>query len=112
MRQIGILAAAGLIALEDGPKRLHEDHENARVLAEGLAQIPGISIDPSTVQTNIVIFDVSGTLKSAGEICSRLKEAGVLAIGISERQVRMVTHLDVSADDIETTLEKLRTACR
>ncbi len=107
MRQIGILAAAGLIALEDGPKRLHEDHQNARALAEGVAAISGISIDPSTVQTNIVIFDVSGTGKTSGEICARLKEAGVLAIGISERQIRMVTHCDVSHDDILTTVDIL-----
>ena len=109
MRQIGILAAAGLIALEDGPKRLHDDHENARALAEGLAEIPGIGIDPSTVETNIVIFDVSGTGKTAPEICSRLKEAGVLAIGISDMQVRMVTHLDISRTEIEFAIKTMRT---
>ena len=103
MRQIGILAAAGLIAVEDGPKRLHEDHENARALADGVAEIPGIAIDPTTVQTNIVIFDVSETGRAAGEICARLKEAGVLAIGISEKQVRMVTHCDVSRADVTQT---------
>lgn len=104
MRQIGILAAAGLIALEDGPKRLYEDHENARALAEGLAEIPGISIDRSKVQTNIVIFDVSGTGTTAGEICRRLKDAGVLAIGISKTQVRMVTHCDVKRADVDKTV--------
>jgi len=108
MRQIGILAAAGLIALEEGPKRLHEDHENARALADGVAEIPGIKIDPSTVQTNIVIFDVSGAGMAASEICARLKEAGVLAIGISETQIRMVTHRDVSAADVSATAETLR----
>jgi threonine aldolase len=107
MRQIGILAAAGLIALEDGPKRLHEDHANARALAEGVADIRGISIDPSSVQTNIVIFDVSRTGKTSGEICSQLKDNGVLAIGISDRQVRMVTHCDVSSDGIATTVKTL-----
>lgn len=109
MRQIGILAAAGLIALEDGPKRLHEDHANARALARGVAELPGISIDPSAVQTNIVIFDVSATGKTAGEICARLKEAGVLAIGISERQIRMVTHLDVRSADVVKTVDALST---
>jgi len=108
MRQIGILAAAGLIALEDGPKRLHEDHENARALAEGVADIPGISIDPSKVATNIVIFDVSRTRLKSGEICARLKEAGVLAIGISDTQVRMVTHLDVSHEDISSAVAAIR----
>ena len=108
MRQIGILAAAGLIALEDGPKRLHEDHENARALAEAVAAIPGISIDAASVQTNIVIFDVSGTGRMAGEICSRLKDEGVHAIAISDRQIRMVTHCDVSRGDIDTAAATVR----
>ena len=103
MRQIGILSAAGLVALEDGPKRLHEDHENANALAEGVAEIRGISIDPSKVQTNIVIFDVSGTGRSAGEICASLKRSGVLAIAISETHVRMVTHCDVTREDMRAT---------
>ena len=68
MRQVGILAAAGLIALEEGPKRLHEDHENAKRLAEGLAEINGIKIDVDKVVTNIVIFDISGTGKASAEI--------------------------------------------
>ncbi len=108
MRQIGILAAAGLIALEDGPKRLHEDHENAHRLAEGVAEIDGISIDPSTVQTNIVIFDVSGTGKTSSKVCLELKGAGILAIGISDCQIRMVTHCDVGESDIERTRDALR----
>ena len=107
MRQIGILAAAGLIALDDGPKRLHEDHENARALAEGVVEILGVSIDPSKVQTNIVIFDVSGTGRNASEICAGLKENGVLAIGISERQIRMVTHCDVNRTAINSALTAL-----
>lgn len=109
MRQIGILAAAGLIALEDGPKRLHEDHENSKALANGVAEISGISIDPASVQTNIVIFDVSGTGKTSGEICARLKDAGVLAIGISDAQIRMVTHCDATSTNISRTIETLRT---
>ena len=112
MRQIGILAAAGLIALADGPMRLHQDHENARALASGVAEIDGITIDASKVQTNIVIFDVSGTGKKSGEICARLKEAGVLAIGISDKQIRMVTHCDVANSDVETTVKALREALR
>jgi threonine aldolase len=108
MRQIGIIAAAALVALEEGPRHLHEDHENARQLAEGVATLDGISIDPSTVQTNIVIFDVLGTGKTSGEICARLKEDGVLAIGISEGQIRMVTHLDVSGRDISSAVTVLR----
>ena len=103
-RQAGILAAAGLSALEESPKRLHEDHQNARRLAEGLAEIPGIEIDPEKVATNIVIFDVSGTGKTGGEICARLKELGVLAIGFGS-MIRMVTHCDVVREGIEETLK-------
>jgi threonine aldolase len=107
MRQIGILAAAGLLALEEGPKRLHEDHENALLLALGVAEIDGVSIDPSKVQTNIVIFDVSGTGNNAKEISVALKVAGVLAIAISDTQIRMVTHCDVSRAQIEQTVSVL-----
>lgn len=107
MRQIGILAAAGLIALEEGPKRLNEDHENARKLATGLSAIPDVSIDVEKVVTNIVIFDISGTGKTSAEIVAALKENGILAIGFGNL-VRMVTHCDVSADDISATIDALR----
>jgi threonine aldolase len=103
MRQVGILAAAGLIALDDGPKRLHEDHENARRLAEGLAQIDGISIDVAGVVTNIVIFDVSGTSREASSITEALASQGILAIGFGTK-IRMVTHRDVTQDDIDAAL--------
>lgn len=103
MRQAGILAAAGLIALEESPKRLHEDHGNACRLAKGLAEIPGIAIDAERVVTNIVIFDITGTGKTSAEICSRLKDNGILAIGFGNA-IRMVTHCDVSAAEIDTTL--------
>ncbi len=106
MRQAGILAAAGLIALEESPKRLHEDHANARRLAQGLAEIPGISIDVERVVTNIVIFDITGTGKTSAEICSKLKDNGILAIGFGNA-IRMVTHCDVSSGNIETTIERL-----
>lgn len=103
MRQAGILAAAGLIALEESPKRLREDHANARRLAEGLAAIPGIAIDVERVVTNIVIFDITGTGKTSAEICSKLKDNGILAIGFGIA-IRMVTHCDVSAEEIDSTL--------
>ena len=106
MRQIGILAAAGLIALEDGPDRLHEDHANARRLAEGLAEIEGISIDVEKVRTNIVIFDITHTGKTSAEIVAALQENGILAIGFGNL-IRMVTHCDVSRDNVDTTLESL-----
>jgi threonine aldolase len=103
MRQSGILAAAGLIALEESPKRLHEDHENARRLAEGIAAINGFSIDPATVRTNIVIFDVSASGRTASEICAALQERDILAIGFGT-SIRMVTHCDISRSDIDATI--------
>ncbi len=107
MRQAGVLAAAGLIALEESPKGLPEDHANAKLLAEGLAELPGIKIDPEKVVTNIVIFEVSDTGKTADVICAQLRERGVLASGFGS-SIRMVTHYDVSRGDIETALNGLR----
>jgi threonine aldolase len=112
MRQVGVLAAAGLIALEKMPARLHEDHENARLLAAGLAEIPGVSIDPEKVQTNILIFDISGTGMKAAEFSQRLKERGVLASGVSPTEIRMVTHYDVSRDDCLTALKVIQDVVR
>lgn len=107
MRQIGILAAAGIIALEDGPKLLERDHRNAKRLAHGLAKIPGISIDPEKVVTNIVIFDVAEAKFSAAEIVAKLRENGVLAIGFGS-QIRMVTHLDVADSDVDAALSAMK----
>ncbi len=103
MRQVGILAAAGLIALEESPKRLHEDHANARRLAEGIAHIEGIAIDPESVVTNIVIFDVSATGRTPAEICEDLKQHGILASGW-DSVIRMVTHNGIIADDIDDVI--------
>lgn len=106
MRQVGVLAAAGLIALEESPKLLHADHENARRLAEGVANLKGVSIDAEKVVTNIVIFNVAGTNKTSAEICAKLKEYEILAIPFGSA-IRMVTHFDVSREDIEKTLQAL-----
>lgn len=106
MRQAGILAAAGLIALEESPKRPYEDHANARRLAEGISQLPGTSIDVERVVTNIVIFDIAGTGKTSAEICTRLKDNGILAIGFGNA-IRMVTHCDVSSDQIDVAVASL-----
>jgi threonine aldolase len=106
MRQVGILAAAGLIALEESPKRLHIDHENAKKLAEGVADLRGVSIDAERVRTNIVIFDISQTGQTSAGICARLKEQEIYAIPFG-KAIRMVTHCDVSRDDIEKTIESL-----
>ncbi len=108
MRQAGVLAAAGLIALEKMPLRLKEDHDNARFLADGLAQIPGIKIDPKKVATNILVFDVTGTGMDTAEFSRRLAEKNVLAAGINPQQMRMVTHMDVNRADCEQALEAIR----
>ncbi len=108
MRQVGVLAAAALVALEESPPKLHEDHANAKRLAIGLAEFSGIKIDPEKTATNIVLFDVSESSMSANEICERLKEHGVLASGFGT-SIRMVTHYDVSSDDIEATLRAIGT---
>lgn len=94
MRQVGVLAAAGLIALEKGPGRLHEDHANARMLAEALSRMDGVAIDPKSVETNIVIFRLTGK-KNAAELVARLKARNILMSAFAPDAIRMVTHLDV-----------------
>jgi threonine aldolase len=111
MRQAGILAAAGLIALEEGPGRLHEDHANAKFLAQGLAQIAGVKIDLSTVQTNIVIFDVKGTGMTAENIITKLKEHGVVCGSINPQTIRFVTHCNVNRKDCEQALRAMESVC-
>ncbi|HUS07182.1 MAG TPA: GntG family PLP-dependent aldolase [Bryobacteraceae bacterium] len=98
MRQAGVLAAAGLIALEQMPDRLPEDHANARLLADTLADTRGITVDLASVQTNIVIFDVSATGLGAAAVSAQLKKRGVLANAIGGQQLRMVTHYGVTRD--------------
>ncbi len=101
MRQAGVIAAGALYALDHHRLRLAEDHANARLLAEGVATLPGVSIDPATVQTNIVFFEVTGM--PAAELADRLREAGVLMLARGTR-IRALTHLDVSRDQIVETL--------
>ncbi|HSB12184.1 MAG TPA: GntG family PLP-dependent aldolase [Blastocatellia bacterium] len=110
MRQVGVLAAAGLVALQKMTARLEEDHSNAQVLARGLAEIRGVKIDPERVQTNILVFDIAGTGQTTAEFATKLKQRGVLASGISPHAMRMVTHKDVSGDDCETALGAIREA--
>ncbi len=105
MRQAGVLAAAGLIALEEMPWRLHEDHTNARLLAEAIAQCGAADIDLSMVQTNIVIFKLKSG--DAGELVAALKREGVLVSAIGPQTVRLVTHFDVSREDCERAAETL-----
>jgi threonine aldolase len=108
MRQAGVLAAAGLVALESGPKRLAIDHDNARFLAHELAAIPGITLNPEKVQTNIVIFDVKKSGRSSAEVPKDLAERSVLAIPVDNYKIRMVTHLDVSRTDCERAASIVR----
>ena len=110
MRQAGVIAAAGLLALEKSPSRLHIDHKNARRLAEGVAKIPGFAIDPAKVRTNIVIFDCSKTGKTAVEWCEILYQRGVWAQDTALHSVRLVTHCDVDEAGIERALTVLQEA--
>jgi threonine aldolase len=98
MRQAGVLAAAGLIALEEGPKRLADDHANARLLAEALANTEGVSIDLPSVETNIVVFRLTAG-RGAADLVARLRAHGVLAGAFGPDAIRLVTHRDVSRAD-------------
>ena len=101
MRQAGVLAAAGLIALEKGSKRLQVDHDHAKLLATGLAAIPGITLNPAKVQTNIVIFNLKTSGWSSSDFLQTLAKRDVLAVPVDNERVRMVTHLDVDRNDVE-----------
>ena len=109
MRQAGIIAAAGVYALDHHVDRLAEDHANARRLADGLSEIDGIGIDPDAIETNMVFFDVSGTGMTAPEVSERLVAEHGVRIGASDRaRMRAVTHLDVDADGIDTAIAAMR----
>jgi threonine aldolase len=108
MRQAGVLAAAGLVALRDQVDRLAEDHAGARLLADRIAAIGGLAIDPRTVETNIVIFEVRRPDLTAGDLVDRWREAGVLALAVDGRRVRAVTHYDVDRPGVERAAAALR----
>ncbi|MFZ4573300.1 MAG: threonine aldolase family protein [Phycisphaerales bacterium] len=111
MRQSGVLAAAALYALKHHRERLHEDHRNAQRLAQGLAEVPGIRLDPSSVETNMVFFDVSPEQAfDAAGLCERLKALNVLALPSGPRRIRMVCHLDVSTQMIDRTIQAVGAA--
>lgn len=107
MRQSGILAAAGLHALEHHVARLADDHANARLLAEGLLTIPGVRLDPGRPETNIVFFDATEAGIAPADLVAKLLERGV-RMGHISRRVRAVTHLDISRADVERTIEVVR----
>jgi threonine aldolase len=106
MRQAGVIAAAGVVALETMVERLADDHANARVLAEGLAKVPGVRIDPESVQTNIVVFAVDDGVAFQ----RKLRNAGVLTTAFGPAKVRMVTHYGIERADVEEALEIARRA--
>jgi threonine aldolase len=103
MRQTGVLAAAGLVALDTMVDRLAEDHANARTLAEGLAEMPGVSVDLSRVQTNLVYFDV--TKQTAAEFQEACRKRGLLGEATGRQRVRLVTHNGISSADIQSALK-------
>jgi threonine aldolase len=109
MRQAGIIAAAALIAIEEMPKRLHEDHANAALLAHGLAKL-GFAIDMTTVQTNIIITDTRPLALTAEEVVNLLKDNGILVGAMGEYKVRFVTHFDVTREDMDETLRRIAAA--
>jgi threonine aldolase len=111
MRQAGVLAAAGLVALEETPQKLHCDHENARHLAVGLARIKGISLDPAKVVTNILIFGVEDTGHAASEVCAELARRQILANPTGKFFIRMVTHYDVNRAGVDKALAAMREIC-
>jgi len=104
MRQAGIIAAPGIVALERMIDRLEEDHRNAKRLAEGIAKIEGVQIDLSCVQTNMVCFDVSGLGVSDDSILSKLKQKGILALMVAKNKVRMVTHKGIEKEHVEKAI--------
>jgi threonine aldolase len=105
MRQAGIIAAAGIYALDHHLERLTKDHQNAKRLGVGLKEFPGVSIDPRYVETNIVIFDIANAGMTAVQVAEAMKKKGVLIHAFSKTQIRLVTHLDVTAEDIEKALK-------
>lgn len=104
MRQAGVIAAAGIIALEQMVDRLEEDHRHARSLAEGISSIQGLSIDLTGIQTNIIYFDLDSTLLTADELVIKLGEKGIKLLKTGPSRFRMVTHYGISSKDIDVTL--------
>jgi threonine aldolase len=107
MRQVGVLAAAGLVALEESLPKLIDDHRRAQRLAQALISIPGIRVDHE-VQTNIVVFDVSGAGMDANNVADRLKEEGILVGALDAKVMRIVTHYDVTDEGVDRAVRALQ----
>lgn len=108
MRQVGVLAAAGLYALEHNVERIAEDHQNARLLLEGIVDLPGVRLDPRQVQTNIVIFELDRSMIGAAELIQACASHGLLLCPMGTDRVRAVTHLDVTREDCRTAVQIIR----
>lgn len=108
MRQAGVIAAAALVALEEGPKRLHEDHAHARQIAETLVELPGIVVDLETVQTNMVNLEVQRDDMDAHALCAALQTHNILASPRDAARIRLVTHVQVTDEDTERVCAALR----
>ena len=111
MRQAGVLAAAALVAVKENVGRLKEDHEKAKKLADGLAEVKSLRIDPGTVQTNIVIADCSQTGRTVQELLELLKKEGVMLTPAGTESIRAVTHMDVTMRQIEQALSIIQRVC-
>jgi threonine aldolase len=107
MRQVGVLAAPGIIALTEMPGRLKDDHVRAKKLAQGIHELPGIKIDPETVQTNILIFEFDHPAISVSTMLEKMKEKGILALAVSGG-IRMVTHKDVGDEDVDRAIRAFK----
>jgi threonine aldolase len=112
MRQAGIIAAACLYALDHHVDRLREDHENARHLAKGLATLDGVSLDPTSIETNIVFFDLLSDAPSAPSVAKGLLEKGVRIGAMGERRMRAVTHLDIDREGVEQAITAMAEVLR
>ncbi|MFZ7130929.1 MAG: low-specificity L-threonine aldolase [Eubacteriales bacterium] len=108
MRQAGIIAAAGIVALDQMVSRLDEDHYHARILAEGLNEFQQLSVDMKTVQTNIIMCDMIETSLTSAQMTTILKQEGVLCTSITEKRIRLVTHYHIRKEDVHDTLQIIK----
>jgi len=108
MRQVGVIAAPGTIALEEMRERLHIDNENAKRLADGIRGLPGVTLEPEIVETNIVFARLSPPAPSAEEVCRQLERRGILCIPLGPDVIRFVTHFDVDESDVERLIRAMR----
>jgi threonine aldolase len=103
MRQSGVIAAAGIVALTEMVDRLAEDHAHARQLAEGIAGLPGIAVDPARIQTNIVIFELDHPALAPAQLVAALAERGVWLLALGGKRLRAVTNYHVTPEDVTVT---------